>query len=86
MVASRQCSNVFTDYLDLSKVQNLKCHQILSKTTPCVNQRPDIDNLLLIITCFEKCWIPIIELNNVIFSLPLITCYVHAKNKIKSTK
>ena len=50
-----QCSNMFTDSLDFSKVQHLKWRQLLPTTSPCVNQRPDIDNLLLIITCFEKC-------------------------------
>ena len=51
-----------------------------------MNQRPDIGNLLVMVTCFENCWIPIIGLTNIIFSLPLITSYIHAKNKIKSTK
>ena len=81
MVESHQCSNVFTDSLDFSKVQHLKCHQLLSKTTPCVNQRPDIDNLLVMVICFEKYGIPIVGLTKVIFSLPLITSYIHAKKK-----
>ena len=86
VIGSHQCSNVYTDSLDFSKVQHLKCHQLLSKLNPCMNQRPYIDNLLVIVTCFEKYGIPIIGLTNVIFSLPLITSYIHAKNKIKSTQ
>ena len=79
MIGSHQCYNVYTDSLDLIKVQHLKCHQLLSKTTPCANQRPDIDNLLVMVTCFEKYGIPIIGFTNVIFSLPLITSYIHEK-------
>ena len=79
MVGSHQCSNMYTDTLDFSKVQQLKCHQLLSKKTPCVNQRSDIDNLLVMVTCFEKYGIPISGLTKVIFSLPLITSYIHAK-------
>ena len=78
MIASHQCSNVFTDSLDFPKVQHFKCHQLLSKTTPCVNQRPDINNLLVMVTCFEKYRIPVIRLTNVVFSLPLITNYIHS--------
>ena len=77
MIGSHQCSNVYTDSLDFSKVQHLKCHQLLSKTTPCMNQ---------MVTCFEKYIIPIIGFTNVIFSIPLITSYIHANNKNKSTK
>ena len=62
----------------------------MSSTTfpknPCVNQRSDIDNLLVMVTCFEKYGIPISGLTKVIFSLPLITSYIHAKTKNKSTK
>ena len=79
VIRSHQCSNVYIDSLDFSKVQHLKCHQLLSKTTPFVNQRPDIDNLLVMVTCFEKYGIPIIGFTNVIFSLPLITSYIHEK-------
>ena len=57
-----QCSNMFTDSLDFSKVQHLKWRQLLPTTSPCVNQRPDIDNLLIMVTCFEKYGIPIIGL------------------------
>ena len=81
MVGSHQCSNMYTDSLDFSKVQHLKCHQLLSKTSPCVNQRPYIDNLLVMVTYFKKYGIPIIGFTNVIFSLPLITSYNHAKKK-----
>ena len=81
MVGSHQYSNVYTDSLDSSKVQHLKCHQLLFKTTDCVNQRPDIDNLLVMVTCFEKYGIPIIGFTKVIFSLPLITSYIHTNNK-----
>ena len=86
VIGSHQCSNVYTDSLDFSKVQHLKCHQLLYKTTPCVNQRPNIDNLLVMVTCFEKYGIPIIGFTKVIFSLPLITVSIHAKQKKKSTK
>ena len=70
---------MFTDSLDFSKVQHLKWRQLLPTTSPCVNQRPDIDNLLIMVTCFEKYGIPISGLTKVIFSLPLITSYIHAK-------
>ena len=83
-VKSHQCSNVYTNYLDCSKVQHLKCHQLLSKTNPCVNQRPDIDNLLVMVICSEKYGIPIIGFTKFTFSLPLITSYIHAKKKINN--
>ena len=80
MIEFHQCTNLFTYFLDFSKVQHLKCHQLLSKTTPCVNERSDINNLLVMVTYFEKYGILIIGLTNVIFSLPLITSYIHEKN------
>ena len=83
VVESHQCSNIYTDSLDFPKVQHLKCHQVLSKTTPCVNQRLDIDNLFVMVTWFDKYGIPIIGFIKVIFSLPLINSYIHAKKKIK---
>ena len=81
VIGSHQCSNVYTDSLDFSKVQHLKYHQLLSKTNPCMNQRHDIANLLVMVTCFEKYAIPIIGFANVIFNLPFITSYIHAQKK-----
>ena len=83
VIGSHRCSNVYTDSLDFSKVQHLKYYQLLSKTTPCVNQRPDIDNLLVMVICSEKYGIQIIGFTKFTFSLPLITSYIHAKKKIK---
>ena len=51
------------------------------QTNPYMNQRPDITNLLVMVTCFEKYAIPIIGFTNVIFNLPLITSYIHAQKK-----
>ena len=79
MIGSHQCSSVYTDSLDFSKVHHLKCHQLRSKTNPRMNQRLDIDSLLVVVTCFKKYGSLIIRFTNVIFSLPLITSYIHAK-------
>ena len=56
------------------------------KTIPCMNQRPDIDNLLVNVNCFMKYGIPIVGFTNVTFQLPLIISYIHNKNKYKITK
>ena len=51
-----------------------------------MNQRPDIDNLLVKVTCFAKYFIPIVRFANEIFQLPLIISYIHNKKKSKTTK
>ena len=51
-----------------------------------MNQRPDIDNLLVNVTCFAKYGIPIVGFANVVFRLPLILSYIHNKKKSKVTK
>ena len=63
------CANVFCESMNVNKVQHLKCHQLLSKTLPCINQRPDIDNLLVKVTCYAKYDLPIPGFANVIFQL-----------------
>ena len=52
-----------------------------------MNQRSDIDNLLVKVTCFTKDGIPIVGFANIIFQLPLIIIsYIHNKKKSKTTK
>ena len=54
VIESDICDNVFCEPLDFVRVQHLKCHQLLLKSIPCMNQRADIDNLLINVTCFAK--------------------------------
>ena len=56
------------------------------KKIPFMNQRPDIDNLLVKVTCFAKYCIPIVRFANDIFQLPLSISYIHNKKKSKTTK
>ena len=67
VIESELCANVFCEPLNCNKVQHLKCHQLLSKTIPCINQRPDNDNLLVKVTCYGKHWVPIVGLIQVMF-------------------
>ena len=86
VVESDICANVFCESLDFTKVQYLKCHQLLSKTIPGINQRPDIHNLLVNVSCYAKYGLPIARFANVIFQLQLILSYIHNKKKSKTTK
>ena len=44
VIKSEQCGNVFYENLDSSKIQYIKCQQLLSKKMQCTNKRPDVDN------------------------------------------
>ena len=51
---------------------------------PCINQRPDIDNLLVKVTCYAKYGLSIAGFTNVIIQLPLIISYIHNIKKSKT--
>ena len=79
VIDSDLCENVFYEPLNCCKVQHLKCHQLLSKIIPCINQRPDDGNLLVKVTCYEKHGKPIVGFIRVIFQLPLSISFIHSK-------
>ena len=60
-------ANVFCESLDLTKVQQLKYHQLLSNIIPYINQRQNIDNLLVKVTCCAKYGLAISWFANVMF-------------------
>ena len=86
VIESDLYANVFCESLDLTKVQQLKYHQLLSNIIPYINQRQNIDNLLVKVTCYAKYGLPITGFANVIFQFPLIISYIHNKKKSKTKK
>ena len=86
VIDSELCANVFYEPLNCYKVQHLKCHQLLSKTIPCINQRHDNENLLVKVTCYEKHGKYIVGFIRVIFPLPLIISFIHSQKNSKTTK
>ena len=78
--------NTFCISFAFTKVQHLKYHQLLSKTIPCINQIPNIDNLLVKVTWYAKYGLPISWFANAIFQFPLIISYIHNKKNSKTIK
>ena len=50
-IESDQCANAFYESLDFIRIHHLKCHQLFTKNIQCMNKRPDVDNLLVKVTC-----------------------------------
>ena len=44
-----------------------------------MNKRPDVDNVLVKLTCQAKYGLPITGFMNAIFQLPLVVSYIHNK-------
>ena len=70
---------IFSESLNFTRIQYLKYHQLLSKTIQYMTKRPGNDNLIVKVTCYAKCGLPITGCVNVIFQLPLIVSHIYIK-------
>ena len=81
---SDPCANIFYESLNFTRIQYSKCPQLLSRTIQCMNKIPDNDNLIVKVTCYAKCGIPITGFVNVIFQLPMIVSHIRIKENFKT--
>ena len=74
--------------IDWPKIKPLRCQQLLCSTKPCPNKRPDIDNLIVKVTCYGNVGNPIIGFCNIMVELKLIikkyNQIVFSQNRTKS--
>ena len=74
-----QCTNVFRKSLDFTRIQHLKWHEFQSIIIPCMNKRPDVDNLFIKVIFYTRYGLPITRFVNSIYQSPLIVSYIHNK-------
>ena len=54
IIDSEQTSNVYREYItNITKIKHIRCQFFLCSTTPKVNIRPDIDNLIVRISGYD---------------------------------
>ena len=80
IIDSEQASNVYRKYItSKTKIQNIRYQKCLCSTTPRSNIRPDIDNLIAKISCYDKDGLVVNGYSNVLMELKIVIKYINKK-------
>ena len=71
LIETDQCSNVLCDKIEWTRPQHMWCQQLLYSTILCNDKRPDVNNLIIKVTCYNKNGVSIIGFVNVLVKLNL---------------
>ena len=73
----------FREELTNNNSKKLKYHQLLCATIPCLNDRPEVEDMIVQISCYDSNGRPIMEYNNCMIELKYLISYVHKKRHPK---
>lgn len=84
-IENNEVSNIFRSVIDWPKIKHLRCQQLLCSTKPYHNKVPDIYNLIVKVTFYDKIENAIISFYNIMVELKLIIIFIDNKTYNKVT-
>ena len=86
IIDSEQSCNVYREYItNITKIKHIRCQNLLCSTTPKVNIRPDIDNLIVRISGYDINGLVVNGYSNVLMELNIIIRYINQKKDISTS-
>ena len=67
------------------KFKHIPCYQLLSFTIPCIKKRPDVESLIIKMTCYNLNGEAMTVFWNIINELHLIINFINKRKYIKGT-
>ena len=69
------CSNIDTK----AKIKHMRCQQLLCSSSTRSNIRPDVDNLIVTISCYDKGSLVVNGYSNVLMELKCVIRFINQK-------